>query len=259
MRHRVVIWLDENGMFVAECLTLPGCVSQGKTKNEALENVMDAIAGYLESLRKHNELLSPEEDSMKLPKTRAKRSPEIHCLDCGAELKPDNSCCPSCGSQNKVINAYEKPRMHEMLDLKVKASGYKKFKKRLRHGEKIAGESQQPAQEFDAYDKECNIRCHIVVEQDLNGEYKLVHCHVEPLDPTKPVKGPTNQPKVPYEVDHETDGHIILRHVDPPHRRLVVPKQKELSLSLLKALWRQAQLNVQEFGELLIWCWNKHG
>lgn len=42
-------------MFVAECPTLPGCISQGQTRSEALANIKDAIAGYLFSLEKHGE------------------------------------------------------------------------------------------------------------------------------------------------------------------------------------------------------------
>ncbi len=42
-------------MFVAECPALPGCVSQGKTRDEAMTNIRDAIQGYLESLKKHGE------------------------------------------------------------------------------------------------------------------------------------------------------------------------------------------------------------
>jgi antitoxin HicB len=59
MKMRVLIEQDEDGRFVATCPTLPGCVSQGKTRREALTNVQDAIAGYLESLRKHDEPVPP--------------------------------------------------------------------------------------------------------------------------------------------------------------------------------------------------------
>ncbi len=59
MRYRILIEQDEDGMFVVECPTLPGCVSQGKTRNEALENIKDAIKGYLDSLMKHNEPIPP--------------------------------------------------------------------------------------------------------------------------------------------------------------------------------------------------------
>ena len=50
---------DEEGMFVAECPTLPGCVSQGKSLEEAKKNIVEAIQGYLESLAKHNEPIPP--------------------------------------------------------------------------------------------------------------------------------------------------------------------------------------------------------
>ena len=38
---------------------MPGCVSQGKTRQEAVENIQDAIKGYIESLKKHNEPIPP--------------------------------------------------------------------------------------------------------------------------------------------------------------------------------------------------------
>jgi predicted RNase H-like HicB family nuclease len=59
MRYRVVIEPDEDGIFVAECPALPGCVSQGKSRAEALTNIKDAIEGYLASLRKHGEPVPP--------------------------------------------------------------------------------------------------------------------------------------------------------------------------------------------------------
>lgn len=56
MRYKVVLVKDEEtGWFVAECLNLPGCISQGKTKKSALKNIKEAIKGYLESLKKHPE------------------------------------------------------------------------------------------------------------------------------------------------------------------------------------------------------------
>jgi len=59
MRYRILIEQDEDGIFVAECPCLPGCVSQGKSRKEALENIQDAIRGYVESLKKHNEPIPP--------------------------------------------------------------------------------------------------------------------------------------------------------------------------------------------------------
>lgn len=48
MKFPVTIERDEDGMWVVECPSIPGCVSQGKTKDEALENVRDAIRLCLE-------------------------------------------------------------------------------------------------------------------------------------------------------------------------------------------------------------------
>jgi len=59
MKFRIIIEQDEDNMFVAECPNLPGCISQGKTRTEVLENIKDAMEGYLESLKKHNEAIPP--------------------------------------------------------------------------------------------------------------------------------------------------------------------------------------------------------
>ncbi len=59
MKYRVIIERDEDSMFIVECPALPGCISQGKTRSEALENIKDAIAGYLASLRKHGDPIPP--------------------------------------------------------------------------------------------------------------------------------------------------------------------------------------------------------
>ena len=55
MKYRIVIEQDEDGVFVAECPALPGCVSQGKTRDEAVANIKDAMIGYVASLKKHGE------------------------------------------------------------------------------------------------------------------------------------------------------------------------------------------------------------
>lgn len=59
MKVRVVVEQDEDGRFVATCSALPGCISEGDTREEALANIQDAIAGYVESLRKHGEPVPP--------------------------------------------------------------------------------------------------------------------------------------------------------------------------------------------------------
>ena len=59
MRYRVLIDQDEDGYFVAEVPALPGCVSQGDTRQEAIDNIGEVIAGYLESLAEHDEPIPP--------------------------------------------------------------------------------------------------------------------------------------------------------------------------------------------------------
>jgi predicted RNase H-like HicB family nuclease len=59
MRFRVLINPDEDGIFVAEVPTLPGCISQGRTRDEAVQNIREAIALYLESLEEHGEPIPP--------------------------------------------------------------------------------------------------------------------------------------------------------------------------------------------------------
>lgn len=48
MKFVVTVDRDEDGAFVAECPAIPGCVSQGPTEKEALENIQDAIRQCLE-------------------------------------------------------------------------------------------------------------------------------------------------------------------------------------------------------------------
>jgi predicted RNase H-like HicB family nuclease len=59
VKYRVLIEQDEDGMHVAEVPSLPGCISQGRTRKEALDNVREAITAYLESLEKHGEAVPP--------------------------------------------------------------------------------------------------------------------------------------------------------------------------------------------------------
>ncbi len=59
MKYRVLIEQDEDGVFVAEVPALPGCVSEGHTRTEALSNIKEAIAAYLESLQAHGEPVPP--------------------------------------------------------------------------------------------------------------------------------------------------------------------------------------------------------
>ena len=48
MRFNITLDRDEDGVWISECPSIPGCVSQGKTNQEAVENIKDAIALCLE-------------------------------------------------------------------------------------------------------------------------------------------------------------------------------------------------------------------
>ena len=56
--RQVIVFPGEDGYWVAECPSLPGCISQGKSKQEALVNIREAIALYIELL---------EEDDLPVP------------------------------------------------------------------------------------------------------------------------------------------------------------------------------------------------
>ena len=61
MMRQVVIYLGEDGYWVAECPSLSGCISQGKTRQEAIANIKEAIEGYIASL---------EDDGLPVPEER---------------------------------------------------------------------------------------------------------------------------------------------------------------------------------------------
>ena len=48
MKFIITLFKDEDGMYIAECPSIPGCVSQGKTEQEAESNIQDAIKECLE-------------------------------------------------------------------------------------------------------------------------------------------------------------------------------------------------------------------
>jgi predicted RNase H-like HicB family nuclease len=48
--RQILLYPGEDGYWVAECLSMPGCISQGPTKEEAIANIREAIQGYVVSL-----------------------------------------------------------------------------------------------------------------------------------------------------------------------------------------------------------------
>ena len=59
--RQVIVFRGEDGYWVVECPSLPGCVSQGQTKEEAIANIKEAIRGYVAVL---------EEDHLPVPEER---------------------------------------------------------------------------------------------------------------------------------------------------------------------------------------------
>ncbi|MFN6519492.1 MAG: type II toxin-antitoxin system HicB family antitoxin [Nostoc sp. CreGUA01] len=51
MKRQVIIYPGEDGYWIAECPSLPACISQGKTKEEAVVNIKEAIELYIEVLK----------------------------------------------------------------------------------------------------------------------------------------------------------------------------------------------------------------
>ena len=57
--------------------------------------------------------------------------------------------------------------------------------------------------------------------------------------------------KLGYDLDHQTGSHIILRHRNPPHRRLTIPNHREIARGTLKSVMRQAGINLGQLLEIL--------
>ena len=52
--RQVLIYPGEDGFWIAECPSLPGCISQGETREEAIRNVREAIDLYIDALQADN-------------------------------------------------------------------------------------------------------------------------------------------------------------------------------------------------------------
>ena len=60
--RRIILYQDETGMWVVECPSLPGCISQGETREEAIANIQHAIRLYIDVLREDGKPV-PEEST----------------------------------------------------------------------------------------------------------------------------------------------------------------------------------------------------
>jgi predicted RNA binding protein YcfA (HicA-like mRNA interferase family) len=57
--------------------------------------------------------------------------------------------------------------------------------------------------------------------------------------------------KIGYLRDHQRGSHIILRHQDPPYRRLTIPDHKEIAKGTLRAIMRESGLTLEELHNIL--------
>lgn len=67
MKLMITLDRDEDGVWIAECPSIPGCVSQGATRDEAEENVKEAIAACLEVRAEQGMPLTIETRSIEVP------------------------------------------------------------------------------------------------------------------------------------------------------------------------------------------------
>lgn len=67
MKFTITLFQDEDGMFIAECPSIPGCISQGRTEEEAERNIREAIKECLEVRAEKG-----------MPLTVATRQVEVH-------------------------------------------------------------------------------------------------------------------------------------------------------------------------------------
>lgn len=71
MERQVILYQDEDGIWIAEVPSLPGCVSDGDTREQALENVRDAIATMAEFMRSKGIPIPDDPGSAEIAQVRA--------------------------------------------------------------------------------------------------------------------------------------------------------------------------------------------
>jgi predicted RNase H-like HicB family nuclease len=59
--RQIILYPGEDGYWIAECPSLPGCISQGGTKTKSIENIKEAIEGYIQAL---------EQDHLPIPEDK---------------------------------------------------------------------------------------------------------------------------------------------------------------------------------------------
>ncbi len=66
MKLTIILREEEEGGYSAQCLELPGCISEGETREEALANIREAIEGYLEAFPEEVEQIKKKKELVEI-------------------------------------------------------------------------------------------------------------------------------------------------------------------------------------------------
>jgi predicted nucleic acid-binding Zn-ribbon protein len=116
----------------------------------------------------------------------------LKCLRCGEPLEPEMAKCPKCGSGDRLVTVEDSIHALDMVGVKQKAEGYRRFKRYSRSVEKVSKHGKI-ARETLIIDKETKRKYHLVEEQNEQGEWIVVHKEDEPFESIN------ERPKEKYE------------------------------------------------------------
>ncbi|MFH1595691.1 MAG: type II toxin-antitoxin system HicA family toxin [Pseudomonadota bacterium] len=85
----------------------------------------------------------------------------------------------------------------------------------------------------------------------MSGKYERIKKHMTKLPILSGLDLAKALAKFGYLQDHRRGSHIILRHQNPPHRRLTIPDHKEIAKGTLKNILRESGLTVEEILQIL--------
>jgi predicted RNA-binding Zn-ribbon protein involved in translation (DUF1610 family) len=121
--------------------------------------------------------MSQEKGNGFMQDDKLRSEPSIVCSSCGTRLNPQDRACPNCGGGDRHITVSEEFKALEMTTLSKRPSGARKYEERVKIGEKISGETRQPAREHLIIDRKGDRKYHHVEEQDKSGQWRTMHHH----------------------------------------------------------------------------------
>ncbi len=95
---------------------------------------------------------------------------------------PEDSLCPKCGSGDRKILVKDIAVAKEMIQLKQKAQGQKRYYRYTKMGDKTSRGTKRPARECLVIDRRNRCKYHHVEEQDESGNWSTVHHEEESLE-----------------------------------------------------------------------------